>query len=139
MQEPEWSRESAFRTASGRVANIDRLDKGVSDWTRLYTAEEIMVRCQNADVPAGVVQNAIDLAERDPQLQLSGFLHKIESPHPQVGSTYADRLPINFQGTPCNVYERVREVGEDNSAVLRDWLDMPVEEVSKAEQDGILV
>ena len=53
-----------------------------------------------------------------------------------MGRTFADRLPLHFRRTPCTVYRRVRRVGEDNAAVLRDWLDMPEQEVRGGEEDG---
>ena len=54
------------------------------------------------------------------------------------GATYADRLPIHFKKTPCEIYERVRQVGEDNHEVLKDWLGMPDTEIDQAEEAGFL-
>ena len=98
----------------------------------------MMENCQAAGVPAGVVQNVHDFVSADPQLSLSGFMHEIDATHPAVGKTWADKLPIHFQGTPCDVYERPRALGEDNQAVLQDWLGLSEDEVQKVEADGIL-
>ena len=94
--------------------------------------------CQAAGVPAGVVQSGADLAERDPQLRLSGFLRELDDPHPEFGTTHADRLPLYFQKTPADIYERPRAVGEDNAEVLGDWLGMSEPEVRAREEDGTL-
>ena len=99
---------------------------------------EVMELCQRAGVPAGVVQNVMDFVERDPQLMRSGFMHTIDSSHPTVGTTYADKLPLQFQATPCDIYERPREIGEDNLVVLQDWIDMSEDEIQKAKESGIL-
>jgi crotonobetainyl-CoA:carnitine CoA-transferase CaiB-like acyl-CoA transferase len=69
-----------------------------------------------------LVQTGEDLATADPQLEASAFLRKITDVNPAVGQTYADALPLHFSKTPCETYERVREVGEDNASVLADWL-----------------
>ena len=98
-----------------------------------------MDRCQAAGVPAGVVQTGADLGDVDPQLKRSGFLFPIEDRHPVLGQTYADRLPLHFEDTPCDVYRRTRRVGEDNVAVLADWLGMAEEEVRQGEEKGIYV
>jgi benzylsuccinate CoA-transferase BbsF subunit len=97
-----------------------------------------MARCQAAGVPAGVVQDGEDLNTRDPQLARYQFLHKIEDVSPLLGQTWADRLPIRFSQTPCNIYERTKAVGEDNVSVLGDWLGMDEAEVRKAESEGRL-
>jgi crotonobetainyl-CoA:carnitine CoA-transferase CaiB-like acyl-CoA transferase len=49
-----------------------------------------------------------------------------------------DRLPLHFENTPCDDYQRVHEVGEDNAAVLREWLDMSEDEVRQGEEEGYL-
>jgi crotonobetainyl-CoA:carnitine CoA-transferase CaiB-like acyl-CoA transferase len=85
-----------------------------------------------------VIQDGIDLAERDPQLRHSGFLQPIHEPGAPVGQTWADRLPLHFDRTPCDEYHRVRLLGEDNAAVLRDWLGMAEDEVRQGEAKGVL-
>lgn len=122
LEYPDWVNDPDLTTATGRVTAHERIDEHIQSWTANHSAEEVMVLCQQTGVPAGVVQNGADLAERDPQLTRSEFLTPIEDPIPSIGQTWADLLPIHFEATPCDIYERVREVGEDNDAVLKDWL-----------------
>ncbi len=138
MGNPEWSSDPAFATAAGRLAAEAELEAHISAWTSALEATEVMERCQAAGVPAGVVQTGVDLVEHDPQLARSGFLRKIDDSHPTAGTTHADRLPIYFERTPCDGYERPREIGEDNAEVLKDWLGMGEEEVRAGEARGIL-
>ncbi len=138
MGNPLWAEDSSYETASGRVEALESIDQGVAAWTEGLEAGHVMMVCQSAGVPAGIVQNAIDLNERDPQLQESGFLHRMEAADSGGITTFADKLPLRFRGTPCDVYERVHSIGQDNKAVLRDWLDMPDNEFSDAEEAGYL-
>jgi crotonobetainyl-CoA:carnitine CoA-transferase CaiB-like acyl-CoA transferase len=138
LGDPEWSRAPALAMAAGRVAASEHLDARIAEWTRDHDAAQLMARCQAAGVPAGVVQDGIDLAERDPQLRHTGFLQPIDEPGAPVGQTWADRLPLRFERTPCDEYHRVRLLGEDNAAVLRDWLGMSEDEVRHGEADGVL-
>jgi crotonobetainyl-CoA:carnitine CoA-transferase CaiB-like acyl-CoA transferase len=138
MDDPQWSRDPSFATAAGRLDAAEELDRNIAEWTVLLEATDVMHRCQAAGVPAGVVQNGVDLAERDPQLAESGFLREFAEPHPTFGTTHMDRLPLYFENTPCDEYQRVHEVGEDNAAVLREWLDMSEDEVRQGEEEGYL-
>ncbi len=138
MGNPAWASEGRFADAAARVANVEALDELVGQWTRDLDAGDVMQRCQAAGVPAGVVQNGIDLAERDPQLAARDFLHFIDATHPGAGATWADRLPIQFEKTPCEEYRRVRTLGEDNAEVLSDWLGMDGDEVRRNEDSGVL-
>ena len=136
MGDPDWARDPALETAAGRAAAADRLERRLAAWTRRLPAAEVMARCQREGAPAGVVQNGVDLAERDPELAHSGFLMEFADAHPTAGRTFADRLPIHFERTPCDRYERVRDIGEDNAAVLADWLGMDADTVRRGEERG---
>ncbi|MEJ2086963.1 MAG: CoA transferase [Gammaproteobacteria bacterium] len=122
LGDPDWAQDGRLAMAAGRVDARHLIDARIAEWTATREAEEVMAVCQHAGVPAGVVQTGADLAERDPQLARARFLTPIDEPSPSIGQNWADRLPIHFEATPCDVYRRVREVGEDNAAVLRDWL-----------------
>lgn len=137
LGEPEWARDPRFDSAAGRVADLEKLDARVCAWTRGLDAEQVEARCQAAGVPAGVVQTGVDLAERDPQLRLHGFMQRLED-HPSYGPVWADRLPLRFRGTAALVYRRPRVIGEDNAAVLAEWLGMSADEVRRREEDGTL-
>ena len=137
LGEPAWAQDDALATAQGRVASAS-LDDHIAAWTRRLEASEVMNRCQDAGVPAGVVQTGADLCERDPQLRHTEFLMALEEPHPVLGATYADRLPIRFHDAPSKHYRRTRRVGEDNASVLKDWLGMDAADVRQGETDGYL-
>ena len=63
---------------------------------------------------------------------------RIDDPHPDVGQTWADRLPLHFSKTPVTEYRRSKVLGEDNVEVLADWLGMSAEEVAEKQQQGIV-
>jgi crotonobetainyl-CoA:carnitine CoA-transferase CaiB-like acyl-CoA transferase len=137
LGDPDWARQPQLDTAAGRTAAVDLLDARMAEWTRDQDARELMDRCQAAGVPAGVVQDGIDLTEQDPQLRARGFIRPIDEPGAPLGQTWADRLPLHFERTPCDVYHRVRLLGEDNAAVLGDWLGLSEEEVRRGEEQGL--
>ena len=62
----------------------------------------------------------------------------MDEPHPGLGETFADRLPIYFEKTPCESYMRSRILGEDNVSVLADWLGMSEDAVRAGEEAGYL-
>jgi crotonobetainyl-CoA:carnitine CoA-transferase CaiB-like acyl-CoA transferase len=137
MGNPEWTQDPSYMTATGRAAASDELDRQVSTWTSSLIAEEVMERCQKAGVPAGVVQNGVDLVEKDPQLAAHQFFQPLTGQHPEYGTVIGDRLPLYFSKTPCDEFPRSRKLGEDNEAVLSDWLDMSEGEFHINDQLGI--
>ena len=138
MGSPAWAEEATFRTAAERAANVEALDAALGAWTQTQDATAVMEQCQAAGVPAGVVQTGLDLAEHDPQMQHRDWLQPIAEVNPDFGQSYAERLPFRFSKTPVNEHRRVRNVGEDNEAVLRDWLGLDDATIAKHDADGVL-
>ena len=135
---PKWCGDESLQTVGGRVASRHAIDEHLQAWTSNQDAYQVMNICQAAGVPAGVVQTGSDLLETDPMLAANNFAQPIAEHAPNVGQTFADRLPLHFAAMPCEDYPRVRVVGEDNASVLADWLGMGADEVTAAEQDGRL-
>ncbi len=135
---PAWARDPVLDTAAGRVERLLLIDGQLAAWTRDREATEVMNLCQAAGVPAGVVQDGIDLVEHDPQLAHQRFVQTVDGAHPVLGPMRIERLPLFFDKTPCDEYSRVRMVGEDNASVLADWLGMSEDEVRAGEAGGVL-
>ncbi len=138
MGSPPWADANQLDTAAGRLDNQAELDVRIGAWTQEFEAYELMALCQQAGVPAGVVQDGVDLVENDPQLAAAGFFEKLEDVHESLGQTWVDHLPIKFSRTPCEQYQRVRALGEDNEAVLADWLAMDDTTIAAAQDQGVL-
>ena len=138
MNEPEWACDQRFDAAEGRYQARRYIDERMNEWTTIQNARELMRSLQGMGVPAGIVQTGIDLVETDPQLKAADFIRSIEleGKHPGPGSSWADRLPIYFDKTPCEQYERARSLGEDNASILKDWLGIDEETVRKGEEEG---
>ncbi|MFC2035800.1 CaiB/BaiF CoA transferase family protein [Chloroflexota bacterium] len=131
---PLWTEDKRLDTLSGRLENVDELDKLVESWTREHTAEKVMALLQEQGVAAGVVQDASDLVS-DPQLRARGFFVELE--HSELGRTVSDATPIKLSNTPAK-YNRVAPVlGQDNEYVY-GTLGMSKDEVAELKQQGII-
>ncbi|MEM7366004.1 MAG: CoA transferase [Pseudomonadota bacterium] len=138
MDLPEWAEDPDLDSVDGRLRQIHTVESKLGEWCRSLTAEDVMTRCQSAGVPAGIVQNADDLIHNDPQLAYRTFLGTMSESHPAMGTLQYDRLAMHFTKTPCDRYDLPSLLGEDNVAVLTEWLDMDVEDIRNAEDAGYL-
>ena len=138
LGDPPWARNAEFDTAEGRWSRRAELDAQLASWTAQQDAYDLMERCQQAGVSAGVVQTGEDLTQRDPQLRESSFFFEFEQPHPLLGPINGDRLPLRFSRTDATEYRRPQVFGESNEAVLADWLGMSAEEINAGIADGVI-
>ena len=111
------------------------MDRLVEEWTKKYSAEEVMTLLQEQGVAAGVVQNASDLAN-DPQLKARSFF--IELDHPELGRTISDATPIKLSDTPARYGRAAPVSGQDNHYVYGELLGMSEDELTELREQGII-
>ena len=133
--QPAWTKDPRFTTLQARKENEEELDTLVAAWTVNYTDREVMTRLQTAGVPAGLVANAEDQVEHDPQLKHRHFYWELE--HPEIGKYRAPRQPCVLSKTPCEI-RRAPLIGEHTEATLKEALGMSDEEIAQLVIEGVL-
>jgi benzylsuccinate CoA-transferase BbsF subunit len=132
---PEWTDDPKFSTLVARKENEDELDRLVEDWTIHYAAEEVMNLMQKHGVPAGVLQNAEDLQEHDPQLKHRNLYRTLS--HPKQGKYVAPRPVFMASKCTCDV-QRAPLLGEHNEYVMKEILGISDKEISELVVEGVL-
>jgi len=135
LGDPDWTKEEKFSTPWKRKENAEKLDELLTQWTFQHTPEQVVSFLQEAGVPAGVVQNAEDLA-KDPQLMARDFFIHLE--HPILGSTVSDRSPIRFENDLTVGWKAGPLLGEDNRYVFLKLLGLAEGEFSSLIEKGII-
>ena len=138
LEADDWLNDAELSTVDGRQSRRAELDERIGAWTRAQDRYELMDRCQQAGVPAGVVQTGDDLVKRDPQHAQANMYLEYDDLHPFLGPLKADRLALQFAKTPAMVYNRPEVYGESNESVASDWLGMSAEEVARLEAEGVI-
>jgi crotonobetainyl-CoA:carnitine CoA-transferase CaiB-like acyl-CoA transferase len=129
---PEWAER--FSTLERRKQAEDELEELVADWTRQHEGNEIMWRLQRLGVPAGLVQNAADLLQHDPQLKGRGFLKQVH--HPLIGS-FGHAVPgFLLPESPADV-GTAPLLGQHTELVCREILGFSPTEFHELEQQGV--
>ena len=135
MGHPSWSTDEKFSSLSKRKAYADELDELLGQWTGRYTSEELVSLLQETGVPAGVVQNAEDIA-KDPQLRARDYFMKLE--HPALGMVTSDASPIKFSDSVTADWKAAPLLGEDNRYVYMELLGMTESELSSYIEKGVI-
>ena len=134
MGNPPWALEPRFGTVMGRLQHVDALDSFLTSWTEQWPPATVMQRLQDAGVAAGVVQNAEDLLEHDPQLRHRGHYHQLN--HPVTGPTYYMGPAFRFSATPAAL-RPAPCLGQHNAYVYGELLGMSAAEIAQYTQDQV--
>ena len=134
MGEPAWTKLDSFVTFLGRKENEGELDRLVGEWTINFTAEEVMKRCQEAGIAAGVVESNKDFFD-DPQLKDRHHFWMLE--HPEMGITPYDAPSYRLSKTPAQPGMPAPCLGEHSDYVCTKILNMSDEEFVELDEAGI--
>ena len=110
---------------AARVARVDEIDAAIGAWTATRTVTAVLDALNAAQVPAGRLYTAKDIAE-DPHYRARGMVERVTS---------ADGLSLDVPGivpklssTPGRITRRAPTLGEHTQAVLRELGITPEQE-----------
>ena len=109
---------------AGRVARVKEIDAAIGAWTQTRTVQEVLEQMEAAQVPAGRIYTAQDIAQ-DPHYRARGMIEQVST---------ADGLKLEVPGivpklslTPGAITRLAPSLGQDNGAVL-STLQRPADE-----------
>ncbi|WP_280414355.1 CaiB/BaiF CoA-transferase family protein [Nocardia carnea] len=135
LGEPGWASAPELRTAAGRRAHHDDIDKHLSAWCAGRPAGEIVDVLWAAGVPVAEVRQPHRQTEI-PQLGHRNFFEPV--PHPINPTARHSTVPARFSAGPAR-YHRAHAplLGQDNDAVLRE-LGYSAQEIAAFEKDKVV-
>lgn len=126
-----------FATFAARKANEDDLEALIGNWTAGLKAEDAAATLQTAGVPAGVVQNAQDMLDRDPHMKARGYYRYVN--HPEAGREAHDGPAAVLSETPGDVPGPSPLLGEHTMDVCERIIGLNMDEIADLLADGVLV
>jgi len=133
---PHWRADRRFATLPARLRHEDELDEQIGSWTAGQDGRALMQRLQAADVPAGVVQNGVDLVVNDPQMKAREWT--VTRDHPVIGEHLTDGLQIHFSRTPAHRDRPGPPLGEANQYVFSELLGLSDERIAELRMNGAM-
>jgi len=133
---PQWRDDDRYATLPARLRHQDQLDDDIAAWTSGQDGRQLMRRLQDADIPAGGVQNGVDRVANDPQMQHRGWIAVRN--HPVLGEHITDGLQIHLSRTPSHRDRPGPLLGEANDYVLTDLLGMSNAEIAELQASGAM-
>jgi len=127
----------AFQTMEDRYRNHEELDEVVGAWTRHFDATQLMTRLQAHGVPAGAVQTAQDVFDRDPQTHARQVMFSLD--HPVIGTARFESAPIRGGAVEPDHWRSAPLLGEDNDYVFRGILGMSNDEYEALIGEGAII
>jgi formyl-CoA transferase len=126
--------DPALARNDGRAAQMERIDQAIAEWTAKRDQQEVLNEMQEAEVPAGRIYSAADIAA-DPHFAARGMIRDIVA---------NDGEPLKVPGvipvlsaTPGAIRTPAPRLGEHTGEVLRE-IGFSQEEIEGFRQKGIV-
>jgi benzylsuccinate CoA-transferase BbsF subunit len=145
MGDPTWAAAPEYETRIGRRRNEDALNAGIAEWTQPQDPAELMDKLQSAGVPAGMVSQGKDLHDNK-HLKSRGFYQDtryweaqrgVKATEWEEGDSVSWTIPARMSGTPIE-FGAYSNIGDDNAYVFGELLGMPVSEIQRLEDAGVI-
>jgi formyl-CoA transferase len=126
--------DPALARNDGRAAQMERIDSAISEWTLKKNQTEVLDEMEKAEVPAGRIYSAADIAA-DPHFQARGMIESVIA---------GDGEPLKVPGivpklsaTPGRIRTAAPKLGEHTGDVLRE-LKFSDLEIDQLRRDGVI-
>ena len=126
--------DPALARNDGRAAQMQRIDDAIAEWTSRFSQEEVLETMEKAEVPAGRIYSAADIAA-DPHFAARGMIRDIVA---------GDGEPLQVPGvipvlseTPGEIRTSAPKLGEHTDEVLRE-IGFSEKEIEGFRQEGIV-
>jgi formyl-CoA transferase len=126
--------DPALARNDGRAAQMERIDSAIGEWTAKRTLDEVLRAMEQAEVPAGRIYSAADIAA-DPHYAARGMIREIVA---------GDGEPLKVPGvipklsaTPGEIRTAAPKLGEHTDEVLKELGYRP-EEILSLKQKQII-
>jgi formyl-CoA transferase len=119
----------------GRSRHVDEIDAAISAWTERHPAAEAIGALEKAEVPAGPIYSAEQMAS-DPHYRERGVYEETSLP---TGRTV--KLPTvapKLSGTPGGLRWIGPPLGAHNREIFTDWLGIPAAELERLAREGVI-
>lgn len=126
--------EPGFVRHRDRIANAEKLDEALAEWTCAEQAEHLMERLQAAGVAASVVRFTPEVMACG-HLERRGWFRRID--HPDMGEHRYNGHPWRFAGLPERSDSPPPRLGEHSRDVLRERLGLSDDEIDDLFERGV--
>lgn len=135
LGEAAWGAH-ALERREDRQASRAALDRKLAAITVKWEAEALMHALQSRGVPAGIVQTAVDVVDRDPQLRHRG--HWVTLDHLEMGPSIYNAPPVRFSRTPVQLKRPAPCLGQHTEEICREVLGLSDAEILALREAQVL-
>jgi crotonobetainyl-CoA:carnitine CoA-transferase CaiB-like acyl-CoA transferase len=133
--DPEWAADPSFDGAEGRIAESERLDAALQEWTRGRDPRSAMEALQAAGIPCGIVAHPAHHLG-DPQMAHRGYLKLVDQQ--AMAPILVDGSGFLGSDLPEIRTDQAPMLGEHTRDVARRLLGLSDDAIQELVDEGVI-
>ena len=130
-----WAADARYVQQAGRQADAAALDQAIAAWTRSQDRDALVARLREAGIASSPVL-PINESWKDPHFAARSVKHAVEIP--VYGPEEVFRAPWRFSGFEPQISRPGPLTGEHNDFVFGELLGMPLAEIQRLKDSGVI-
>ncbi len=135
MGKSELGDDPRYNSHVARGERQGELDELIGQWTKQFTSQEVLDKCEENGVPAGNIYRAPEMLA-DPHFEAREAI--IERAHPRHENFKMQNVAPRLSATPGHVETVGPDLGEHNELVYGELLGMDSRTMADLEERGII-
>jgi crotonobetainyl-CoA:carnitine CoA-transferase CaiB-like acyl-CoA transferase len=131
-----WAKATRWEQLTGRLTNIDELDRRIAAWTKAQTRAQIVEALRDEGVPAAPVSRPSERCDLDLDNRSWNLFPMVT--HTRHGAVRVDGLPVHLSLTDWRLERGGPLLGEHNKRVFGEILGLSHGEISVLADEGVI-
>jgi len=132
----EWLTDPRFASNVIRTENAEALKALIEEWSSQFTCEEIVNKCLESGVPAGVVFDFSQIVKDPHIVEDRGMFPEVI--HPVIGKQIVNGDAIKMSETMPHMYRHAPLLSQDTERVLGEFLGYTAEQVGELRENKVV-
>ena len=135
IQQPVLAQDERFSTHVARGENQAELDDLISDWSKKFSADELLALLEENAVPAGRIYRAPEMLKDEHFVARESI---VDVEHPKYENLKMQNVFPRLSATPGRIKWAGPGLGEHNGEIYRGLLGYDVSDLERLQRDGII-
>ncbi len=135
MDQPQLASTGVYGLQAKRLAARDEVNKIVNEWTASMTRDELMDRCEKAEVPCGPINSIADIFA-DPHFAAREVLARLADP--ELGEVVVPGVVPRLSATPGRISSLGPPLGNATDEIMRRVLDLADQEIRELREARVI-
>ena len=138
MGREDLANDERYKEQPGRIERADEIDAIINAWSEKKYVKEVLSALETKGIPCSQVRDVPEVLSDKNLLDLGAVVPIFHPDCGEIKSIKAAGLPIHFSLSKTSFDQSAPHVGQNNSEIYSQWLDLSGKELADLKDEGVI-